>query len=405
MKSDNALDVLHVIHSLDLRSGGPSHAIRDLVRAQHAAGLRPAVLATNAQAAKVWDADAQFRESVVSEELFQRVPVKLVGSLGKSRPWSRYSWSPQAARQLRGRLSGSQAPRIVHIHGVFSHITQKAAQLAAGKSIPYIIRPAGALDLDCLERGSARLKRLFIRTLLRKAIAGAAFVHVTSEKEVASIRAQFPSARTEILPHGTSKEQSTGGRFRELVPSLGDHEYILCLSRIHPIKRLDLAIRAFDSMTRDFPNLRLVIAGNDAGALENLKSLVGELNLQDRCFFTGFVVGPDKAHAYSNARALLHTSDHENFGLSVVEAMAYGCPVVTTQGVAAGVYVAEARAGSVVPSDVGAIAAALREVLRVSRDELGRRGADFVQQNLTWPRITDRLSELYRRAITDSPTR
>ena len=240
--------------------------------------------------------------------------------------------------------------------------------------------------------------------MLRSSIRRAAFVHVTSGKEVESIHTQFPAAKTEVLPHGTSVDDPTGGQFRERFSELANREYVLCLSRIHPIKRLDLAIKAFASLALEFPNTQMVIAGNDSGALDELKTLVDELGLQDRCIFTGFVAGADKARAYADARVLLHTSDHENFGLSVVEAMAYGCPVVTTVGVASGVYVGEASAGVVVPSDVTEIATALRMILNTPREEPGQRGAAFVEQNLTWPRIANRLTGLYETAITNRTT-
>lgn len=387
---------------MDPRSGGPSHAIREMVKAQSQLGLSPSVLATNAQAAVNWDADTEFRHSIMSEPMFDDAPLQIASAYGKRRPWSRYSWSPQATRLLNRQLSDTQKPDIVHIHGVFSHITQKAAQLAERNGVPYIMRPAGALDLGCLQRGSARLKQLFIGTMLKRAIERAAFVHVTSEKEVDSIKVQFPNARTQILPHGTTLEDPGSSRFRVNHPLIGDKDFVLCLSRIHPIKRLDLAIRAFNVLAADFPDTQLVIAGNDAGALGGLKDLVAELNLESRCVFTGFVAGAEKARAYSEARALLHTSDHENFGLSVVEAMAYGCPVVTTQGVASGVYVTAANSGFVVLSDFQKIADGLRKTLQVSRDEIGQRGAEFVQQNLTWPSIANRLTELYKNAIDQS---
>ena len=393
------MKVLHVIHSMDPRSGGPSHAIREMVRAQKQLDLSPSVLTTNAQAAVNWDDDSAYRESIMSEPLFGDVPLQIATAYGKRRPWSRYSWSHEAPQMLTSQLSGSCRPDVVHIHGVFSHITQKAAQLAHTNRIPYIIRPAGALDLGCLQRGSARLKRLFIKTMLTRAIERSAFVHVTSEKEVDSIRIQFPRARTEVLPHGTSMDDPNDGVFKANHPSIRDQNFVLCLSRIHPIKRLDLAIRAFHAVSTEYPTTQLVIAGNDAGALAGLKELVSELQLNDRCLFSGFVSGVAKARAYSEARALLHTSAHENFGLSVVEAMAYGCPVIATDGVASGVYVATANAGFVVPSDVEQISTALRTVLTGSRDEIGKRGADYVQQNLTWPRIAQRLTDLYQNAI------
>ena len=394
-----SLKVLHIIHSMDPKSGGPSHAIRELVRVQEQMGLEPAVLATNAQSGLEWQDDVSYRESVMSEALCQKVPVQLASSLGRNRPWSRYSWSPAAARILNARLRSRQKPDIIHVHGVFSHITQSAARLAERYGVPYVIRPAGALDCGCLKRGHAVLKRAYITAFLRRILRSAAFVHVTSEQEQEPIRQQFPGVRIEIVPHGTEVLNASAGRFRDNLPAVAHSPFVLCLSRIHPIKRLDLAIRAFASLVDDFATLRLVIAGNDAGALSGLRLLALDHHVDDRCVFTGFVTGSSRAKAYSEARLFLHPSDHENFGLSVVEAMAYGCPVVTTKGVASGVYVDKAGAGRVVGSDVEEIAGAMRELLNQSRAVSGNRGAIFVEQNLTWSTVVRKLSRLYESAI------
>ena len=387
---------------MDPKSGGPSHALRELARIQHSSGQETEILATDAQAGQTWQDGSSFHRQITSEPLFKNVAVKLVSSVGRRRPWSRYSWAPTVRGILKKKFLSTARPDVIHIHGVFSHITQTAAQTASRCGIPYIIRPAGALDTGCLHRGHSVLKRTYISVFLRRMLRNCAFVHVTSEQESEPIRRQFPGVRIEIVPHGTELSDAEGGEFRRQLAMPEDSPFLLCLSRIHPIKRLDLAIRAFATLTNDFPKLRLVIAGNDAGALEDLKRLAADQRLVDRCLFVGFVTGPDKAKAYSEARLFLHPSAHENFGLSVVEAMAYGCPVVTTQGVASGRYVEQARAGRVVRSETLDIAQALRELLGQPREVPGNRGAKFVEENLTWPRIVDRLSSLYESLVTRS---
>ena len=79
--------------------------------------------------------------------------------------------------------------------------------------------------------------------------------------------------------------------------------------------------------------------------------------------------------------------------------MACGCPVVTTTGVASGVYVEQAEAGLVVPSGVNTVADAMQILLSQPRDLHGPRGARFVEQHLTWPRIADQLSRLYESIV------
>ena len=385
---------------MDPQSGGPSQAIRQLVRTQQEYGLETAVLTTNAQSGTSWLDDKTYRESITLEPLFHQIPIELVSSVGRQRPWSRYSWSPNAAGILRTTFRSDRKPDVVHIHGVFSHITQLAARLAGTHGIPYIIRPAGALDTGCLRRGHAVLKRAFVAAFLKRTLRSAAFVHVTSAKEEKPVRQQFPGVRIETVPHGTEVLDASAGQFREQLPAVGHSPFVLCLSRIHPIKRLDLAILAFASIGHDFPGLQLVIAGQDAGALAGLQQLAVDQQVDDRCVFAGFIAGAAKAKAYTEARLFLHPSDHENFGLSVVEAMAYGCPVVTTSGVAAGVYVKQAGAGHVVQSDVEEIARAMRELMSQSREVSGNRGATFVEQNLTWPRVVNRLSRLYESVVS-----
>ena len=108
------------------------------------------------------------------------------------------------------------------------------------------MRPAGVLDSGCLKRGRSLLKKTFLRAFARKSLLSSAFVHATSHEEKDAIEAVVPGCRVIMVPHGTSipAEQEAVVNFREHVDRLKDRDYILCVSRLHPIKRLDLAVRA-----------------------------------------------------------------------------------------------------------------------------------------------------------------
>lgn len=394
--------VLHVIHSLDPRSGGPSHAIRQLVQAQTLHGITAEIVSCSVQSAEPWQTEHDYRRMLAVDPCLKNLPYTVLASLGRRRPWSRYSWTPNARKWFKSRLQAADTPDFVHIHGMFSHITETAAGVCREFGKPYAIRPAGVLDAGCLTRGNAFLKTAFLRLFAKKSLSQSAFVHATSDKEKVAIEALLPELNVVVVPHGTDLPVSVEGQFREKMQGLGDREFVLCLSRIHPIKRLDLAIEAFAKLSEQ-SELDLVIAGNDAGGLEALKALAARLGLEKRIHFPGFVQGADKTTAYREARLFLHTSEHENFGLSVVEAMASGTPVVATNGVAACEYVRTADAGLVVEGTVDEISNAIRTLVESDRSGPGRRGKDFVAEKLTWSVTNEQLQILYETAIRNHP--
>lgn len=95
-------------------------------------------------------------------------------------------------------------------------------------------------------------------------------------------------------------------------------DYFLIISRFRPYKRVDLAIQAFNQLK--IP-LKIIGAGED----QNLKKMAGP-----QIEFLGFVSDEEKARYLSQARALIHPQE-EDFGITPVEAMASGRPVIAYQ--------------------------------------------------------------------------
>lgn len=131
----------------------------------------------------------------------------------------------------------------------------------------------------------------------------------------------------------------------EAVPRDGPSPQFVTWGRLHPRKRIDLALDFFALVHARHPDARFTIIGPDQGEQPMLESKVAELGLADAVRF----VGPaDLAQIVEHARAasfFVQTSRFEGMGMAVVEAMQLGlAPVVTPVGEIAS-YVEDGRNG------------------------------------------------------------
>lgn len=392
--------VFHVIHSVDPRSGGPSHAIRALVRQQVAAGDCVSLLATVTQSSEPWESEAKFVARMKADLSFQGVDFHILSSIGRRRPFSRYAYVPGLKKWVRSRFSVDSVtrPDVVHIHGVFSHVTSCVSQACREMFVPYILRPAGSLDEDCLARGASVLKRMFLGAVLRRDLKGAACVQAMSVAEAGHLRSVVSKSKVVVVPHGVDVPQEVGPHACR-GNRLAADSYILFMARLHPIKRLDLLLQAYARLVHRGTAVRLVVAGSDSGAASSAREFVCQAGLQSCVDFVGFQSGERKSELLNSASAFALPSDHENFGVAVVEAMAHGVPVLVTPGVASREYVDESGCGVTVDSTPEAIADGLQHLLAGDRNTLGKRGREFVENNLAWAAVVRQLNDLYQTAI------
>jgi glycosyltransferase involved in cell wall biosynthesis len=106
----------------------------------------------------------------------------------------------------------------------------------------------------------------------------------------------------------------------------GGNGFIVAVGRLVRVKQFDLLIRSF-AQARKSSELRLVILG-EGEEQQALVRIADRLGVKDQVLFPGFV---DNPWVYmSSARMLVLTSMHEGFGNVILEAMASGCPVIST---------------------------------------------------------------------------
>jgi glycosyltransferase involved in cell wall biosynthesis len=139
-------------------------------------------------------------------------------------------------------------------------------------------------------------------------------------------------------------------------------EYLLYLGTLQPRKNLLRLVEAFARLPSSADGLQLALVGKKGWLYEQLFTRVESLRLGDRIVFPGYVADNDKAALISGATALVYPSLYEGFGLPVLEAMACGTPVLTSN-VSSLPEVAGDAAFLVNPLDIDAIAAGMSRLI------------------------------------------
>jgi len=112
----------------------------------------------------------------------------------------------------------------------------------------------------------------------------------------------------------------------EVVDSTAREPEILSVSRLDPLKRIDLIIRAFGILIEQRDDARLVVCGTGPDE-RRLRALVDELDLNHAVKFIGYVSDADLWDRYQSARVFV-LADWTDFDITPYEALSFGCVVV-----------------------------------------------------------------------------
>lgn len=179
-----------------------------------------------------------------------------------------------------------------------------------------------------------------------------------------------------------------------------ERPYVLFVGNPKPHKNLDNVVQAFARAVKDgeIPD-RLVCVGDRGASQFKIRQRAEQLGIGERLRLLGHVADEELPAIYQGARLFLYPTLYEGFGLPVVEAMASGTPVVTSN-TSALKEVADGYAELVNPLDVPAMAQAIRKVLgdEQRRLALARRGLRRAD-DFRWERTAELTLEVYTRAI------
>jgi glycosyltransferase involved in cell wall biosynthesis len=177
--------------------------------------------------------------------------------------------------------------------------------------------------------------------------------------------------------------------------------YILTVGNLQARKNLPRLVQALATIDGSMLPHRLAIVGQPMFKGENLAAMIDRAGVRDRVAITGYVADADLPAIYSAADFFVMPSLHEGFGLPILEAMACGTPVITSNA-ASLPEVAGGAAFTVDATDVRALAGAIRRLAGdpLLRQTLRQKGLERVERS-SWDSVADITVSVYERVLRD----
>lgn len=349
-----------------------------------------------------------------ADEPWTRVPYEEVTSpVGAARLVAdRTNFALAALRWLRGAEFD-----VLHVHLPFA--ANVLATVAPGlRDRTVYTAHLGELRLDILEEGQegaddagpdvpAVLSAFSPDVYLAKRAAKTTVLNADVESVFAD--RGVPASRLRVVPNGVDVD-----RFGDVDPrevervreayGFGDDPVVLFVGTVMPRKGVTELVRALDVVVNDRGrDVDAVLAGEtdlDESYVEQVESFISRGGLDDHVTMPGFVPAEDLPALYRAADLFAVPSLEEGFGMTAIEAMAAGTPVVGTRVGALPEIIEPGRTGALAdPGDVPGLAAAIEDALELTGDET-EAAARSRAGEYSWPSVAETFADIYEEVQT-----
>ena len=252
-------------------------------------------------------------------------------------------------------------------------------------------------------RLSQKYNMLFFRPSLKK--AKLIMTCSNSTKEDLIHRYNVDEKKIRVLYHAPDEQFCAPDNKKDLLNTRkkynAEEGYILHISSLDPRDNTPAVIRAYHkALSESKVSQKLIIGGNVDVKRTGLEKLITELNLKNNIIFTGRLPEKELLALYQAADLFMDPSLYEGFGLQVVEAMACGIPVITSNTTSLPEVVG--NAGILVsPTDINGLASAMIRVLTDSelRNTLCQRSLERTKF-FSWDKVARETLDIYNELLS-----
>lgn len=208
-----------------------------------------------------------------------------------------------------------------------------------------------------------------------------------------------PALKVAVVHNGLDSARFVAQAAAAAAPAGTAQRSILSVGKFEHQKGQDVLIDAFASLAAEFPDVTLTLAGATARALPLLRLQAERLQLAGRIRFLQDVPHADIAALFAGATAFVLPSRLESFGIVLLEAGAFGLPVVASAVGGVPEILTDGQTGLLVPpDDTAGLARALRAVLADAgaAKAMGARLREHVAANFSWTASNAGYAKLLR---------
>ena len=382
------MHLLHVIDTFSPVAGGPPEAVRQLIRADLKRGGRVEVVCLDKP----------------GEPFLSDIPCP-VHALGQS-SLGRYAFSPRLWCWLHENACRFDG---IILNGIWTFPGVALWAATRGEGTPYGVFAHGALDPWFNRKYPLKhLKKLLYWPVQYAVLRDAAAVFFTAGAERDLAKSSFgPNDwNSVIVPYGiidSGESEEDSARqieaFYLKIPQLRGRRYLLFLARIHEKKGCDLLLEAFAQLAASTPDVDLVMAGPDQmGMQAGFIRQAEQHGIAARVHWPGLLSGEVKWGALRACDAFVLPSHQENFGISAVEALSVGRPVLISNQVNIWPEIESCGVGLVEEDSLEGTRRLLRRWVELSpagRDAMAARARPCFTAHYTMNRAVEAVNEVF----------
>ena len=285
---------------------------------------------------------------------------------------------------------------LFHVFGIWEPFHIKLFLRAKLNKKKIIISTLGALEPWALEQKKFK-KKIAWHLYQKKILNNCDHIHATSDDEKKHLVELGVKTPIKIIPHGVIIRSA-----KKIKKKNKSKKEALFFSRIHEKKGILELLNSWSIIKPDDWILKIYGPVSNISYMKKIKEHILRLSLEESVFILDPVFEYDqKEEIFLNSDCFLLPSKSENFGMSIVEALSYGLPVLTTEDTPWKI-LKKINGGKIIKLTQENLTSSLKEITLMNNEELiamGSRGREFLKKNYDINKIILDYIKFYKEVL------